>query len=130
MNYVDIQQPINRLERPELYFESGIGSYDSKPPADYYVPVNAKDIWFHEGYLAFSFADSARQEFDLLARTWRRETGHYSLVQQKILHPAYLQIIGMGKNALPFLVKEIQQGSNHWFPALRAIAGSDRPSHE
>lgn len=60
--------------------------------------------------------------FRLLADTWQRETGHYSIVQQKVLHPAYQEIIGLGERVLPFLIEELDRRATHWFWALRAIA--------
>jgi hypothetical protein len=42
-----------------------------------------------------------------------------------VLHPAYQQIIGMGKEALPFLIRELERNPDHWFWALRAITGED-----
>lgn len=93
-------------------------------PIRFSEPVGTALVDISIGYLT----DAVR--FQLLVNMWKSETGHYSLVQQKIIHPAYLEIIGMGEKALPFLINEIQRGSSHWFPALRAIAGSDRPRDE
>jgi hypothetical protein len=36
------------------------------------------------------------RQFRELAETWRRETGFFSFMQQRVLHPAYQRIIGMG----------------------------------
>ncbi|NER00423.1 MAG: hypothetical protein F6K30_27625, partial [Cyanothece sp. SIO2G6] len=36
------------------------------------------------------------QQFNQLARQWEVETGASSVLSQKILHPAYQRIIGMG----------------------------------
>lgn len=66
--------------------------------------------------------------FNTLAEQWKRETGMFSISQQKMSHIAYLDIIGMSWRAMPFLIKEIQKGQAHWFPAMRAIAGVDRPA--
>jgi len=41
------------------------------------------------------------------------------------LHPAYQQIIGMGRSAIPLLLDELQQEPDHWFWALSAITGED-----
>ncbi len=61
------------------------------------------------------------QRFDALAQAWRRECGHLSSVREMILHPAYQQIIGMGRDALPFLLRELERQPDHWFWALWAI---------
>lgn len=65
--------------------------------------------------------------FERLSETWKRETGMFSVVQQKMIHPIYLEIIGMSWSAVPFLIQDMQKGAAHWFPALRAIAGDTKP---
>ncbi|HVA48039.1 MAG TPA: hypothetical protein VNH11_16840 [Pirellulales bacterium] len=37
----------------------------------------------------------------------------------------YLQIIGLGRAALPHLFREIARQPDHWFSALAAITGED-----
>ncbi len=61
------------------------------------------------------------RRFDSLAQAWRRECAHLSSVREMILHPAYQQIIGMGRDALPFLLRELERQPDHWFWALWAI---------
>lgn len=62
--------------------------------------------------------------FSDLAAQWHRETDHLSTMTDIILHPAFLQIIGMGEIALPFILKELEETrSGHWFTALESIAG-------
>ena len=39
------------------------------------------------------------------------------------MHPDYQQIIGMGAAVLPILLRELQREPDHWFWALRSIAG-------
>jgi hypothetical protein len=41
-----------------------------------------------------------------------------------VTHPAYQQIIGLGKEALPLLFGELRRAPDHWFWALRAITES------
>jgi len=43
--------------------------------------------------------EQLEKTFSQLADQWRKETGMLSLAQQKAIHPAYQQIIGMGKLA-------------------------------
>jgi Holliday junction resolvase-like predicted endonuclease len=62
------------------------------------------------------------QEFNELARQWRRETGMLSLIRQKAMHPAYQKIIGMGRDALPLIFLEMRNRSGDWLWALEAIA--------
>ena len=59
--------------------------------------------------------------FRELASRWRSETDVVSSVSEMVLNPAYQQIIGMGPNAVPFLLRELERESGHWFWALEAI---------
>lgn len=63
----------------------------------------------------------AEERFDKLAREWRKECAHLSSVREMVLHPAYQQIIGMGDDAIPFLLRELERRPDHWFWALWAI---------
>lgn len=69
--------------------------------------------------------DALEKEFNRLADQWRDETGMFSLIQQKAMHPAYQRIIGIGKPALPLILKAIQNRPEHWLWALRAISGEE-----
>ena len=63
--------------------------------------------------------------FHELADWWRSETTFLSSTTEKAIHPAYQQIIGLGKNALPLILNELQKKEEHWFWALKAITGVD-----
>lgn len=69
--------------------------------------------------------------FDSLAEAWRRECAHLSSLREMVLHPAYQQIIGMGREALPFVLRELERRPDHWDWALWAITGENpvRPEH-
>ncbi|MDF1811211.1 MAG: hypothetical protein P1V20_03325 [Verrucomicrobiales bacterium] len=64
-------------------------------------------------------------EFQKLKETWQNETKYRSFSQQIALHPAYQRIIGMGRDALPLILRELQADPHHWFWALRSISGED-----
>jgi len=67
-----------------------------------------------------------KPEFENLVKVWKKATHHYSFIRQKIVHPAYLRIIGMGEKVLPFILEELRERpSASWFPALEAISGND-----
>ena len=42
-----------------------------------------------------------------------------------VLHPCYQQIIGMGPDVIPILLREMSSRPNHWGWALSAITGVD-----
>ena len=48
-----------------------------------------------------------------------------SSTTQMVAHPAYLQIIGLGRAVLPYLLDELARQPDHWFYALSAITGED-----
>lgn len=65
------------------------------------------------------------ERFSALASEWRKNTAHLSSTTEKALYPAYQQIIGMGKDALPLILRDLRARPAHWFWALKAIARED-----
>lgn len=68
---------------------------------------------------------SKKNEFNQLAEQWYLETLHSSGYLDKILHPAYQRIIGLGKDIIPYILRELQDAPAEWFWALRALTGED-----
>jgi hypothetical protein len=68
---------------------------------------------------------AAEVRFNRWAAEWRRATGHLSNLSKRIEHPAYKYIIGMGRDALPFLLAEMAERPGLWGPALEYITGDD-----
>ena len=66
-----------------------------------------------------------RTEFEALTLTWNEETKFFSSTSQISSHPAYQSIIGMGPVAIPWILRELKKGPDHWFHALKAITGAD-----
>lgn len=83
--------------------------------------------------LSLSFSKGSEQlqsamsesEFRALADQWQRETRKLSSVEKIVLHPAYQKIIGMGKEALPFIFRELKATRGHWLWALVMITRQD-----
>lgn len=63
--------------------------------------------------------------FYSLAQQWKQDTLHCSSVRNMAMHPAYQSIIGMGANAIPFILADLREEPSHWFWALRAITGEN-----
>ena len=63
--------------------------------------------------------------FNRLAEQWVRETAIHSNPAIIAKHPAYPQIVSMGDQAIPMILKEVSQKRNrpHWFQALHDITG-------
>lgn len=68
--------------------------------------------------------------FNQLAETWYRETLYSSAYLDKVLHPAYQRIIGLGKDVIPLILRELQAQPCEWFWALRALTGEDPTTSE
>ena len=69
--------------------------------------------------------ETSRARFEALASRWQEETGALSSITQKAMHPAYQEIIGLGSDALPLILHELELEPGHWFWALRAITGEN-----
>ncbi len=75
---------------------------------------------------------SADEKFDCLAAAWRENRGPTSSLTEMAMRPEYQRIIGMGHEAVPLLLEELQKAPDHWFWALVAITGEDPvpPEHK
>lgn len=69
--------------------------------------------------------EDLRQRFEKYADEWRSQTAHFSVLSQRIMHPSYQRIIGLGPDVLPLIIKRLLTRPDHWFWALRSIAGED-----
>lgn len=65
------------------------------------------------------------ERFHQLTQEWKQATRVSSSAAEMAMHPAYQQIIGLGAAAIPLLLRELRKEPDHWFWALRAIAGED-----
>lgn len=63
--------------------------------------------------------------FQELVNQWQQETRGISSSTELILHPAYQQIIGMGREVVPLLLRELEKKSGRWFWALKSITRQD-----
>jgi hypothetical protein len=71
--------------------------------------------------MGVSIPDSIQRKFLRLRDQWLSERGPESSTSRLVLHPAYQTIIGMGSDAIPLLLRELEQRPDAWFWALRAI---------
>ena len=60
-------------------------------------------------------------EFQRLTDEWKRDTAHLSSVSEIAQHRSYQAIIGMGKEAIPLILRDLESTHDHWFWALRSI---------
>lgn len=73
-----------------------------------------------------------RKRFARLVKDWKANRGPHSDAELLFRHPAYQEIIGMGRQALPLIMAEQRRSVDHWFWALRAITNTNPvlPGHE
>jgi hypothetical protein len=86
--------------------------------------IGAKKKW--SIFVSFSDVSSnLEREFNALSKQWKDETFFQSSLSEICFHPAYQTIMAMGKEALPFILKDLTQRLDHWFYALKCIARKD-----
>jgi hypothetical protein len=66
-----------------------------------------------------------RERFRALAAEWHEATFHLSAPTSMAMHPAYQAIIGLGPNAVPLILAELEKAPDHWFWALKALTNED-----
>ncbi len=86
------------------------------------IAAKESDIWASYS-LTQSFRLPPEFEFNRLVAQWKRDTYWDSSVTQKILHPCYQQIIGMGPQAVGWILRALRHEPDFWFDALTAITG-------
>ena len=75
----------------------------------------------------FPTADDDVSRFQSLAQRWKKKTAHVSNIGKKALHPAYQEIIGTGKAAVPLLLAEktraaVKKTLDDLYPKLEKLA--------
>ena len=71
-----------------------------------------------------------RKQFYDLAKKWKQETAHLSNMTNSCNHSAYQKIIGMGKDIIPFILRDLKETQDHWFWALLVITGINPVSED
>ena len=78
----------------------------------YFIPISRQ------------ISDPAIKFYELKSR-WETETAILSSITEIAMHPAYQQIIGMGRDTIPLILAEMNRKPGHWFWALKSISGED-----
>jgi hypothetical protein len=69
--------------------------------------------------------ETVEERFRRLAAAWHKAVAHHSSTTVRNSHPAYREIIGMGPDVVPLLLRDLEANHTHWFCALREITGID-----
>jgi hypothetical protein len=64
-------------------------------------------------------------KFNKLKEEWQRDTVCEINLDKIHLHPAYLKIIALGRLALPYILRSLEQEGGHWYLALQTIVEED-----
>jgi hypothetical protein len=104
-----------------------IVDWDARGQKPYYSVLHKMLSESTQPRTAFLFDESGTVEsiFNDLANKWKTETWFMSSMSRRISNLAYLQIIGLGKPALPLIFQELRREPDHWFYALEAITRED-----
>jgi hypothetical protein len=68
--------------------------------------------------------ESLEERFRKLKTEWEDATQYHSSTRVITGHPAYREIITLGKDVVPLLLRDMEETHNHWFCALREITGA------
>ncbi len=90
---------------------------DSTLMADRALEAQAHSAETYSGFLQIEFAH--------LAAWWRADNENISSATQLAEHPAYRRIIGLGLDAVPLILRELERRPDHWFTALTEITGQN-----
>jgi hypothetical protein len=69
--------------------------------------------------------ETLAEKFGRLAATWRQAVAHHSSTTVRNNHPAYREIIDLGPEVVPLLLRDMEDNHTHWFCALREITGTN-----
>jgi hypothetical protein len=65
------------------------------------------------------------ERFRQLEATWTAETGFLSSYQDIVEHPAFQEIIRLGKDVIPFMLRDLEERPRLWVWALPEITGTN-----
>ena len=68
---------------------------------------------------------TTKEEFNRLADEWENNRPRGVGLADMAMHPTYQQIIGIGSQAIPWLLERLEKKPLHWFWALNAITRLD-----
>ena len=69
--------------------------------------------------------ESIAEKFQRLAAAWHKAVAYHSSTTVRNNHPAYREIIRLGPEVVPLLLRDLEDKHTHWFCALREITGAD-----
>lgn len=89
------------------------------------LAAEAIESWLSEDHVLERNPQDCTSLFSRLAEEWRHERPRGVDVASMVMHPSYQRIIGMGEDAIPLILSELDRQPDHWFWALHSITGAD-----
>ncbi len=119
MTFLMQVQPSKRPNYPIFYKNTGFGS-ESKE-------ISRKEQSFVRHFILpiSRSLTNPYVKFETNKTQWEKETKFYSSVEKIAMHPAYQRVIGMGMDAVPFILQDLHKEPKQWFWALKAITNAD-----
>jgi len=85
-------------------------------------------VYLQTGNLEDEFLEKKlklEKEFRELTDAWRAETSMLSSTSDIVSNFNYYRIIGLGKDVVPLILRELQERGGQWFLALRALTNEN-----
>jgi hypothetical protein len=70
-------------------------------------------------------AQTVEERFRRLEAIWTAETGYLSSYTDIVEHPAFREIIRLGKGVVPLMLRDLEERPRLWVWALPEITGAD-----
>jgi hypothetical protein len=67
--------------------------------------------------------DTVEQQFRKLEAQWLADTAHLSSTTRLVQHPAFQEILRLGRAVVPFMLRDLEQRPRLWVWALPDITG-------
>ncbi len=130
------RQPEKRVAEDELCKPVDKAIYSWRNVARSHEQRDYDEAWgLHGGdkgavaVLESPVSSALQAEFSGYVERWKDETFHLSSPVRRVAHPAYLAIIGMGKEVIGLLLEQAALRDDDWFEALKAVAKADPAIH-
>lgn len=116
-NYVP--PPQDWIDRPAIHerYEQSC-HYVDQDEVDRYID-DIDSLWFPgDATKKTENSLSLEMRFSAEALKWESETEHISSPNKRMMHPSYQAILGMGKDVIPLLLRDLRDNRRAWFSAL------------
>jgi hypothetical protein len=74
---------------------------------------------------ATTTSENIEQRFRRLEANWMAETAHLSSYTSIIRHPAFREIVSMGEEVIPLMLRDLEERPRLWVWALPEMTGAD-----